>query len=72
MTENLTFYTPHIPMTDPGKCITLYKDLTDDLSTPLNNIYNVLVHHCDAFDRFGPTNTQPKVRFLRAIMEVTN
>jgi excinuclease ABC subunit A len=69
MTESLSFYATHSPMTDPGPYVYLYDDLPDDLGTLFRIINNVLFHRDDARDQYRPTSVQTKEQFWRTMQQ---
>ena len=69
MTDTLSFYQTHSPMTDPGEYAYLYDDLPDDFQQLFEIINGVLLHAHDARDLYGPTSTQRREQFLRTMRQ---
>ena len=69
MTDNLTFYTNHSPMTDPGEYAYLYDDLPDDFAGLFQVIHGLLLHASDARDMYGPTSMQRREQFMRTMRQ---
>lgn len=69
MTDTLSFYQTHSPMTDPGEYAYLYDDLPDDFQQLFEIINGVLLHAHDARDQYGPTSTQRREQFLRTMRQ---
>ncbi len=67
MTDQLSFYTEHSPMTDPGKYAYLYDNLPDDLPGLYQVIHNVLIHHDTAKDIYQPSSSQLREKYLRTM-----
>ncbi|MBL6982834.1 MAG: excinuclease ABC subunit UvrA [Anaerolineales bacterium] len=69
MTENLSFYQTHSPMTDPGEFIYLYDDLPDDLGALFKVINGVLIHKYTADDEFQQSSEQRREKYLRTMRQ---